>query len=146
MSVIHEFVADWEATSERWGWEGGGEVLKQTFLSCWLHLSFYGQQQGPSLPLMDLTAYLSALHSLVLNYSLYFKLLKWALCVSSVETGSGRMALTYDGTFCEDSLTHNNAVNSMHTVMFLHYSWSQINMHVTSNSIMKTHISQPLKP
>lgn len=61
------------------------------FLSCQLHLSFYGQQQGPSLPLMALTAYLTLLHSL----SLLFSSFSTAKVKSgSVATGSGLMSFT----------------------------------------------------
>lgn len=55
------------------------ESTEADFLSCRLHLSFYGQQRGPSLPLMALTAYFTALHSLFLYYSLRFLLPKWTL-------------------------------------------------------------------
>lgn len=70
----------WQARREevkrRW-WRR--ESTEAGSLSCLLHLSFYGQQQGSSLPLMTLTAYFTALHSLFFYYSLHSWLTKWTL-------------------------------------------------------------------
>lgn len=60
------------------------KVVKQTFRGGRLHLSFYGHQRGPSLPLMALTAYSTALHRLALYYSPRFLLPKWTrVCASA---------------------------------------------------------------
>ncbi len=91
--------------------EGGKEGEKWSFLSCLLHLSFCGQQQGSSLPSMAFTAYFTALHSLFLYYSLHFLLLNGlsvcmcvcvcgCLRVCSVATGSGLMCFTCGSDLC----------------------------------------------